>query len=34
MLIQTEEEATHGIVVKVMDCARNSGILNISLTEV
>lgn len=34
MLIQTEEEATHGVVVKVMDCARNSGILNISLTEV
>ena len=34
MLIQTEEEATHGVVVKVMDCARNSGILNISLSEV
>lgn len=34
MLIQTEEDATHGVVVKVMDCARNSGILNISLTEV
>lgn len=34
MLIQTEEEAIHGVVVKVMDCARNSGILNISLTEV
>ncbi len=34
MLIQTEDEATHGTVVKIMDCARNSGILNISLTEV
>ena len=34
MLIQTEDEATHGVVVKVMDCARNSGIVNISLSEV
>ena len=34
MLIQTEDEATHGTVVKIMDCARNSVILNISLTEV
>lgn len=34
MMIQTEENATHGTVVRIMDCARNSGISNISLSEV
>ena len=30
MLIQTDGDATHGAVVKVMDSARNSGITSIS----
>ena len=34
LLIQSEEEATHGTVVKVMDSARNAGVVNISVTEI
>ncbi len=33
MLIRTDGDATHGAVVKVMDCARNSGITAISISE-
>ncbi len=33
MMIQTDGEATHGALVKVMDCARNSGITSISVSE-
>ena len=32
MLIRTDGDATHGAVVKVMDCARNSGITAISIS--
>lgn len=32
MLIQTDGDATHGAVVKVMDSARNSGITSISVS--
>ncbi len=33
LLIITQDEATHGAVVKLMDEARNSGVTNISITE-
>lgn len=34
LLILTEPDATHGAVVKLMDEARNNGVLNISVSEV
>ena len=34
LLIMTENDATHGAVVKLMDEARNAGFLNISITEI
>ena len=34
MMIQTDGESTHGAIVKVMDCARNSGITSISVSEI
>ncbi len=33
LLIMTQNEATHGAVVKLMDEARNNGVTNISITE-
>ena len=33
MLIMTQNNSTHGAVVKLMDEARNSGVTNISITE-
>ena len=33
LLIITQENATHGAVVKLMDEARNNGVSNISITE-
>lgn len=33
LLIQSEPEATHGAVVKLMDSARNSGVSSISISE-
>lgn len=33
LLIMTQENATHGAVVKLMDEARNNGVTNISITE-
>ena len=33
MMIQTDGDATHGAVVKLMDSARNSGITSISVTS-
>jgi len=33
LLIMTQDNATHGAVVKLMDEARNNGVTNISLTE-
>ena len=33
LLIMTEDNATHGAVVKLMDEARNNGVTNISITE-
>lgn len=33
LLIESEADATHGAVVKLMDEARNSGVTSISLTE-
>ncbi len=33
MMIQTDGDATHGAVVKVMDSARNSGITSISVSS-
>lgn len=33
VMIQAEEDATHGAVVRVMDCARNAGVVNVSVTE-
>jgi len=33
MMIQTDGEATHGAVVKLMDSARNSGIKSISVSS-
>lgn len=34
MMIETDGEATHGAVVKLMDSARNSGITSISVSKV
>lgn len=34
MMIETDGEATHGAVVKLMDSARNSGITSISVSQV
>ena len=34
MMIETDGDSTHGAIVKVMDCARNSGITSISFSEV
>ncbi len=34
VLIQTESEATHGAVVKLMDSARNVGVNNITISEI
>ena len=31
LLIQSDHEATHGAIVKLMDSARNSGVTNISV---
>lgn len=31
LLIQSDSEATHGAIVKLMDSARNSGVTNISV---
>jgi biopolymer transport protein ExbD len=33
LLIQASNNSTHGAVVKVMDAARNVGILNVSISE-
>lgn len=33
LLIQSQPDSTHGAVVRLMDNARNSGILNISVVE-
>lgn len=33
VLIQAQDNATHGAVVKVMDAARNAGVTNVSLSE-
>ena len=33
VLIKTEDDGTHGAVVKVMDAARNAGVTNVSLVE-
>ena len=33
LLIMTQDNATHGAVVKLMDEARNVGVTNISITE-
>lgn len=33
LLIMTQDNATHGAVVKLMDEARNNGVTNISITE-
>ena len=33
LLIMTQNNATHGAVVKLMDEARNGGVTNISITE-
>ncbi len=34
MMIESDGDATHGAVVKLMDSARNSGITSISVTEI
>jgi len=34
VLIQTQDDATHGAVVKVMDAARNAGVTSVSLDEI
>lgn len=34
MMIETDGEATHGAVVKLMDSARNSGVTSISVSQV
>lgn len=34
LLIESDGDATHGAVVKLMDNARNSGITSISVTEI
>lgn len=33
VLIQAQENATHGAVVKVMDAARNAGVTSVALSE-
>jgi len=33
VLIQAQDNATHGAVVKVMDAARNAGVTNVALSE-
>ncbi|MDD3149668.1 MAG: biopolymer transporter ExbD [Candidatus Gastranaerophilales bacterium] len=33
LLIQADDEATHGAVVKVMDAARNAGVTSITVDE-
>lgn len=33
LMIQSDEEATHGAVVKLMDEARNAGVKNISVSQ-
>ena len=34
VLIQSDDNATHGAIVKVMDSARNAGVTGISLEEI
>ena len=34
MMIESNGDASHGAVVKLMDSARNSGITSISVTEI
>jgi biopolymer transport protein ExbD/biopolymer transport protein TolR len=34
LMIEAQGDSTHGSVVKLMDVARNSGISNISITEI
>ncbi len=34
LLIRTDADSSHGAMVKVMDCARNSGITSISIDEI
>jgi len=34
VLIQSDDNATHGAIVRVMDCARNAGVTGISLEEI
>ena len=34
MMIESDGDATHGAVVKLMDSARNSGITSISVSQV
>ncbi len=34
LLIKTDADSSHGAMVKVMDCARNSGITSISVDEI
>jgi len=34
LMIRSDGESTHGAVVKVMDCARNSGVTSISVDEI
>ena len=33
LLIQADDDSEHGTIVRVMDCARNSGITSISLSR-
>ena len=33
LLIQADDDSEHGAIVRVMDCARNSGITSISLSR-
>ena len=34
VLIQSDDNATHGAIVKVMDSARNAGVTGISLEQI
>lgn len=34
LLIKTDADSSHGAMVRVMDCARNSGITSISIDEI
>lgn len=34
LLIKTDADSSHGAMVRVMDCARNSGVTSISVDEV